>query len=303
MDMTQLMYFTVIAKYNSLTKAAEELHISQPAMSSALKKLERELGVALFDRSANRIQLNDAGKAALTYAESMLRDMEQMKAGLQSFADARTITAAFCDPGVQWYCEPAFAAACPDVQMRSALYQEENEISLLTHLSYDIVVSPHNIIDPAVYSQPFLRDQVYLSVPKDSAYAAMQSASLRRLEEQPMLISTMGGYFLRNLEHIITAENPKVTLIKNDWIVTQQLIRKTNMLATSSTMALLMEVRNDGPHRTLIPVSDPEQQAFYHINCLRENRHKTKSFFEWAERCRKQVQEKAEAMALSGRME
>ena len=59
MDITQLEYFKSIAENNSLTKAAKEHHISQPAMSAMLKKFEEELEVELFDRSANRIQLNE----------------------------------------------------------------------------------------------------------------------------------------------------------------------------------------------------------------------------------------------------
>lgn len=298
MDMMQLKYFTVIAKYNSLTKAAEELHISQPAMSVVLKKLEGELGVTLFDRAANRIQLNKAGETALSYAECILRNAEQMKADLQSYAGRAVISAAFCDPGVQWYCEPAFAAQCPDVQMRAFLYEaEHNEAQLLVNRIYDVVVSPYKIYNSSVVSRPFLKDQVYLSAPKDSVYAAMPSVSLRQLEG-PLLTSTMGGYFLRNLEEIISKENPSVTLIKNDWIVTQQLIRTTNILATSSIMAVLMEVRSDGPHRILIPLCDEEQQAFYHINCLKETIRKTKPFFNWAEQYKKQSKEKLDRMAF-----
>lgn len=58
MDITKLQYFKIIAEYGSLTKAAKTLHISQPAMSAMLKKFEEELDVELFERSANRIHLN-----------------------------------------------------------------------------------------------------------------------------------------------------------------------------------------------------------------------------------------------------
>ena len=62
MDITQLQYFKIIAETGSLTKAAEMLHVSQPAMSAMLKKFEEELNVELFDRSPNRIHLTRPGK-------------------------------------------------------------------------------------------------------------------------------------------------------------------------------------------------------------------------------------------------
>lgn len=87
MDITQLEYFKVIAETGSLTKAAGQLHITQPAMSAMLKKFEEELNVELFDRSPNRIYLNHAGEIALVHVNSILRNVEQMKADLRSAAE------------------------------------------------------------------------------------------------------------------------------------------------------------------------------------------------------------------------
>lgn len=290
MDMTQLAYFTTIARYNSLTKAAATLHVTQPAMSAMLKKFEEELGVQLFDRTANRIQINAAGETALVYAERILRDAEQMKAAVQAqAARCMSLRVAFCDPGIQWYCVPAFSAAVSDMTLVPYMYGNDDAAALLTSREFDVVISPGSLSAPEVYSVPFLPDQVYLSVPKTSRYATMKSISLRDLDPGLMLFSTMGGYFLQQQEALIRRENPGVTLIKNDWIITQQLIRTTDWLATSSTMALLLHVRNDGEHRTLIPVSDAEQKTTYYINCLEKQREKAAPFLRWAEQCRKAV--------------
>ena len=76
MDVYALEAFKVIAETGSLTRAAERLHVSQPAMSAALKKFEAELGAPLFDREANRIRLNAAGEAALERVNAVLRAVE-----------------------------------------------------------------------------------------------------------------------------------------------------------------------------------------------------------------------------------
>lgn len=101
-----------------------------------------------------------------------------------------------------------------------------------------------------------------------------------------MLISDMGGYFTNQLEMIIREENPKVTLTKNEFMVTQQLIRNTDILATSSILA--QPLRNDGSHRVLIPLSDPEQRVTYHISFLKKNRKKIRAFLSWAESQKKE---------------
>ena len=82
MDITALEYFKIIAESGSLTKAAQQLHITQPAMSAMLKKLEEELGVELFDRSPNRIHLNKAGEVALVLPGMAYRPLAVSEKGM-----------------------------------------------------------------------------------------------------------------------------------------------------------------------------------------------------------------------------
>lgn len=118
MDVTALEYFKIIAENGSLTKAAQKLHITQPAMSAMLKKLEDELGTPLFDRSPNRIYLNKTGEIALIHVNTILRNVEQMKADILSSAQQiQTLSISFCDPGVRWFSVPRFSVAHPDVQL------------------------------------------------------------------------------------------------------------------------------------------------------------------------------------------
>ncbi|MGI6590135.1 MAG: LysR family transcriptional regulator [Eggerthellaceae bacterium] len=72
MELKQLEYFCAIAKYESLTKAARKLHVSQPSLSRSLHALEDELGAELFDRVGRNIELNDVGRVALKRALATL---------------------------------------------------------------------------------------------------------------------------------------------------------------------------------------------------------------------------------------
>ena len=65
MDSTHLLYFKAIAESESLTKAAQSLHISQPALSKSLSALEKELGRPLFNRVGGRLYLNADGRLLL----------------------------------------------------------------------------------------------------------------------------------------------------------------------------------------------------------------------------------------------
>lgn len=282
MDITQLEYFKVIAETGSLTKAAEMLHISQPAMSAMLKKFEEELNVELFDRSPNRIHLNQTGEIALVHVNHILRSVEQMKADLLSAAQQNlTLSIAFCDPGVRWFCVPRFSLAHPEIQVKDDLYVGNEAARLLTERVYDLIVTPERVVGDHIQSISFLSDQVYLSVPTDSKLLGKESISLHEIPAQPLLYPQIGGYFLMQMEKVIAENHLPITLIKNSYNITQHMIRTTNFLATISTLS--MDLRNDGSHRALIPMSDPELNVVYHISFLKSNREKVRKFLKWGQ--------------------
>lgn len=72
MEIYQVRAFATAAQLGSLTRTAEALHLTQPAITAQIKALEEELGVALFDRRPGRIQLTRAGEALLPAAEQLL---------------------------------------------------------------------------------------------------------------------------------------------------------------------------------------------------------------------------------------
>lgn len=79
MELYQLRAFVAVASAGHLTRAAERLHVSQPAVSAQIKALEEELEVRLFDRSPSGMQLTGAGRELLAHAEKVLADAEAMK--------------------------------------------------------------------------------------------------------------------------------------------------------------------------------------------------------------------------------
>lgn len=72
LDLNLLSYFLQFCKDGSLLKASESLHLSQPSLTRSMQKLEDELGLPLFERSGNRIALNENGKTLKPYFENIL---------------------------------------------------------------------------------------------------------------------------------------------------------------------------------------------------------------------------------------
>ena len=86
MDLTQLKSFVTVAKLGHLTRAAEAVHLSQPAISGQIKSLERDFGVALFERTSSGMVLTPAGKRLLTYAETVIGDVQNLRQAARELA-------------------------------------------------------------------------------------------------------------------------------------------------------------------------------------------------------------------------
>ncbi len=90
MDLRRLTYFLAVVDHGGFTAAADEVDVSQPALSLAVKELERELGVALFDRVGRRVRLTAAGEALVGPARQALRDVETGRAAVAAVAGVRS---------------------------------------------------------------------------------------------------------------------------------------------------------------------------------------------------------------------
>ncbi|HVV07707.1 LysR substrate-binding domain-containing protein [Amycolatopsis sp.] len=76
MELRQLEYFVTVAAEGNFTRAAEQVHVAQPGVSAQIRRLERELGQELFDRSGRTVRLTEVGAAVLPYARAALAAVE-----------------------------------------------------------------------------------------------------------------------------------------------------------------------------------------------------------------------------------
>ena len=87
MELTQLRYFQVAANYEHISRAAEALNISQPALSTMITRLEKELNVPLFDHNGRSIVLNENGRRFLKRVNHILTEVDSSKRELQEMAN------------------------------------------------------------------------------------------------------------------------------------------------------------------------------------------------------------------------
>ena len=107
-ELYQLAQLVAFADCGTLAAAAEQLHLSQPALSRSMQRLEADMQVSLFDRQKNRIELNANGQLAVEHARKLLWQAQDMVSAVQSFdRQQRTILVGSCAPAPLWEILPA----------------------------------------------------------------------------------------------------------------------------------------------------------------------------------------------------
>lgn len=89
MELRQVRYFEAVARHLHFTRAAEEMHVAQPALSAQIQRLEAELQVRLFERTSRTVHLTDAGSAFLPAARRVLTDIDEAHHRLRDVAELR----------------------------------------------------------------------------------------------------------------------------------------------------------------------------------------------------------------------
>src|SRR2546423_14770863 len=95
MTLQQLTYFLTAAERGSFSAAAEELHMAQPSLSEQIRRLEAELGVALFTRAGRGLTLTEAGQLLRPHAERTLAEAREAAASVREGRDLTGGTVAF----------------------------------------------------------------------------------------------------------------------------------------------------------------------------------------------------------------
>ena len=284
MELNQLLQFKTIAECATMTDAADRLHISQPALSIMLKKLEDELGVRLFDRKRNKIIINEAGELALSHTTVILEKIEAMKLSLQDYAQRDFIfKVGFCDPGPLWYCTPSFAMTHRDYEMKSSLYAENaNEIDLLLNNHYDVLIVDQELTHPDIICKPFLKDAILLSVPNTHPLATKKSISFSEIDHLSLTMFYVGGSFFAKQQKLYDAFSSTISLeLMTDFFIFQKNEKKTH--APTITTQLVKHYRDDGPNRKLIPITDPGATIHYYLAYLKKNTTRLKTLLDWAD--------------------
>jgi DNA-binding transcriptional LysR family regulator len=191
MNLTGLRYFLALAEAASFTKAAARLNVTQPTLSTAIARLEEQLGTRLFERDRKRVALTAAGQRLIPHAQAMLAEWRQAQANLSVAKPLRRLRIGLL-PTL-----PQMAALGFPEQLRRADQGLEIELheappatlqARLQQGQLDVALTRIDDLPDDVPHQPLHREAYRLAVSASNLLAVRERCSVRDLAEMPFLV-------------------------------------------------------------------------------------------------------------------
>jgi DNA-binding transcriptional LysR family regulator len=196
MDLRQLRYFTVLAETRNFHRAAERLHMSQPPLTVAIRKLEEELGTKLFHRDARGVRLTEAGQAVLSPARATLAHAAQVTeaARLASEGMRGRLTIWFVGSAISGLLPrliSPFRASFPEVDLA---LEERNSVEIVRAISarqIDIGIVRLPVMESAPVAIDVIeRDELIVALPARDHPNLQDVVSLADLSGEPFITYT-----------------------------------------------------------------------------------------------------------------
>jgi DNA-binding transcriptional LysR family regulator len=245
MDIRQLEIFVAVAKHNSFTRASRELHIVQPAISIAIRKLEEEVGVTLLNRSTKKVALTSEGKrlhqhalSILNQREQALLEMKELK-GLEQ-GDVRIAMPAmhgsYFFPKLFSRFKQRYPALTVHVQEAGTKEVQQALLDGSTELGVVMVDEAPDTLE----IKPFLVEQMVVLVSPSHRFAKQKRISFKQFIKEPLIV-TREGYFMRETINRMSHQagiEPKVQFETNLTLLTKQLVLDGHGISTGMSMVL-----------------------------------------------------------------
>lgn len=247
MEFRQIEYFQVVSLLKNYTKAAEQLHMSQPSISVSIQKLEEELGVKLLERDNKKVVLTREGAIFLREGELVLKQAEHLKHVMDDLRHdgKRALKLAFPSTAGAWLWPVLlrdFASEYPSIEL---CIQDESTYEILEEIKKDELEIGFGVwdesMDDEIETHPLMEDELKLLVPAGSRLAAGGNVDIRSLDGMKVIMYRKGasfseGVFLRMLTRY------QVT-IRLQYVREQSTV--FNMVAQNLGVAVVLDDRTD----------------------------------------------------------
>ena len=279
-EMYLLEQLDAVAKYGTLLAASEHLHITQPSMSRAMKKLEDIVGVPLFEHRGNRLVLNEYGRLAAEYAHRILDSQDEMVSRIRALERSkRTILLGSCAPGPLLELPSILSSLYPDQTLSTELRSEETLLAGLESRIYSMVILIHRPEDAGIRAHPCGLEHLYCGLPRSHPKAEKASISFAEMDGESFLMASEVGVW----DQVVRTQMPHSKfLLQTDMTSLSELVSSSSLASFATNITLRLYGEMEG--RAFIPFSDEAAVTRFWCCCRKDDEMKYLAWLQALER-------------------
>jgi DNA-binding transcriptional LysR family regulator len=259
MELRQLEYFQMASRLKNITRAAERLRVSQPNITVAIKKLEAELGIQLFDRSQKQLALTPEGAVFLNRIELALRNIQDAILEVNDYKQLQKGTIKIGIPSmIGAYLFPKIFSSFQRRYSHLDIYlYEEGSMAIREQLERDeldfgiVIISNAS---PNLQLLPMSTSQIVACVPEQHPLAAKENIGIDDMRETDLIMLKEGSFLRQLILQKLKAANitPNIVLESN------QIETIKGLVASGVGLAYLLDfIVKNTPGIKVLPLAEP----------------------------------------------
>lgn len=261
LNLEELEQLLAFKELGTLSKVAEKFLISTPSLSRSMQHLEEELGVPLFDRSANRISLNETGERAVQVARRILETSQQGIHEVRDFDQSlKIITVVSVAPAPLWYLFPELTNLYPNKQIQHHICLTDKVLEAIEKKSVDLVVLPFAYDGDSTDCIPYLKESLDIVVSPDHALAQQDTVSFSEIDGYNFLLMNKIGFWNDLVQEKMPASK---FLIQSSRFEFEELANNSTLPRFATNLSKDRKILHT--ERAIIPLSDPEAHVTYYL--------------------------------------
>ena len=261
LDLNELRQLVAFADLGTLSKVAEEGHISTPSITRSMKNVEESFGVPLFTRSKNRIELNETGRLAVEEARRLLSQAGQAVQNVQEFdRRQKTLVVKSCAPAPLWELLPRLSAVHPGMTIESHICSNEKVLEVWAAGGCDAAILPFPLEEHGTTVQEFMREKLFVCVPPEHELAQHKTLTFAQINGFNFLLRTELGFWDALCRQKMPASR---FLVQTDEFTFNELVTSSSL--PCFTTDYFKNAQERYPGRRFVPLTDPEADVTFYL--------------------------------------
>ena len=233
MKLTQMKYFSSACHLGSITRAAEQLHISQPAITAAIQALENEMGVLLLNRGKRTVAPTPDGEVFLKRCDAILADVDSLTADFQRLSQGHNTISVGVPPMIGFFLFPqifaGFTTNHPEIHVKLMETGSDTARDLVKNGELELaIIAMGESVPAGLDHQILVQTQMMYCVSQENRLAQREYVELIDVVEEPLIRFTSGHYHQEVLRSRLANERlvPNVLFYSNQLLTIKSFLRK-----------------------------------------------------------------------------